>query len=61
MCLFSMPKSSALASVDPNAGKAAAEADMRSRAKASGFASTLKSTAESRTTGTAASKLLLGQ
>jgi len=61
MCMFKTPKLSPLTSIDPNAGKAAAEAEMMARRRATGFASTLTSTAESRTTGTAASKLLFGQ
>jgi hypothetical protein len=63
MCLFKkpkLPKAEPLAVVDPNAGKPAAEADMQSRAKASGFASTLLSTPQSRATGSVASKILFG-
>lgn len=63
MCFFPKPpkiQSSPLAITDPSAGNAAAEAERMRRAKAGGFASTLVSTALSRKTGTAGSKLLLG-
>ena len=64
MCLRGLlpkMKSSALPILDPNAGRAAAEAEARARRSGTGFASNLKSTAESRSTGSVASKLLFGQ
>lgn len=55
-----LPKQDPLAIADPNAGRAAAEAEMRARAKSGGFSSTIASTPESRMTGGAASRLLFG-
>jgi predicted TIM-barrel fold metal-dependent hydrolase len=55
------PRMQPLAVADPNAGLQAAEEERNRRAKAGGFAATLVSTAASRKTGTAASKLLFGE
>lgn len=62
MCI-GMPKvkSTALPILDPNAGRAAAEAEVRARRNSTGYAANLKSTSESRSTGSVASKLLFGQ
>lgn len=60
MCLQN-PTSTPLAVTDPNAGIIQAEAERAARAKATGFSKTLKSTDESRKTGSAASKVLFGQ
>jgi hypothetical protein len=59
MCFFSPPKLRPLDVVDPNAGKAAAEAEMMTRRRASGFASTIKTTSSAASSPGA--KLLLGE
>lgn len=60
MCFKPKMQSSALPILDPNAGKAAAEAELRARRSATGFASNMKSGSE-KASGSVASKLLFGQ
>jgi hypothetical protein len=59
--LFPKVKSSASQVMDPNAGRAAAEAELRARRASTGFSGNMRSTSESRSTGSVASKLLFGQ
>lgn len=58
---MSKVKQNPLAAFDPNAGQERAEEERKRRAQSGGFSADLVSTPASRSTGTAGTKLLLGQ